>query len=215
MTLSIVAVPAGPLETNAYVVKDEETGAALVIDAPPQSRAWIEARLAEMDAQATAIVITHPHWDHIGDAAEIAAATGAPVLAHPAAAERLAAPGSALMALPFEIPPVAPGRWIEAGDLVALGDHRFTVLHLPGHEPSHIALLSLDDRVFLGGDVLFPNGHGRIDIPGADPEAMNRTLSQVAALPSDVTVYPGHGATTTIGAETWLARFREDDVAAG
>jgi glyoxylase-like metal-dependent hydrolase (beta-lactamase superfamily II) len=57
----------------------------------------------------------------------------------------------------------------------------------------------------LGGDVLFPNGHGRTDIPGSDPAVMRTTLQRMSTLPDAVTVYPGHGEPTTIGAERhWL-----------
>ena len=62
-----------------------------------------------------------------------------------------------------------------------------------------------DAAVILGGDVLFPRGHGRIDIAGADQFDMQNSLARLAALPDNVTVYPGHGAPTTIGAEKdWL-----------
>ena len=84
-------------------------------------------------------------------------------------------------------------------------------MHLPGHEPAHIALVDEEERVFLGGDVLFPGGHGRTDIPGSDQAVMNRSLRRlVAELPPDTTVYPGHGPTTTIGGEApWIRILRE------
>ncbi len=204
MSLMIESFVGGPIETNAYLVRDEDTGEALVIDAPFDVADRIVAAAATAGARIQAIVITHPHWDHIGDAAALKERTGAPVVAHALAKERLAQPGSAIMDLPFTILPVVPDRLLNEGDEMRLGGHVFVVWHLPGHEPSHIALYSEEDRVLFGGDVLFPNGHGRVDIPGADPQAMRSSIARLATLPPEVVVYPGHGRTTTIGDEGWM-----------
>jgi len=206
MALSVQTFEGGPVQTNAYLVGDDAAGEAFVVDAPQGVTAEIADAAAIAGMRIVLIVVTHPHWDHIADAAALQTATGAPIAAHPLAVEALAHPGSATMQLPFEIPPVAPDRLLEDGDIVQLGEHAFTVLHLPGHEPAHIALYDEPDHVLFGGDVLFPNGHGRLDIPGADAEAMRRSLIRLAAFPPDIVVYPGHGHPTTIGEETWLPR---------
>jgi hydroxyacylglutathione hydrolase len=207
MTLKITPFAAGPVDTNAFLVVDQESGDALIIDAPMGVTDDIVDSAWAANARIAAIVITHPHWDHIGDAAELKTKTGAPLLAHPGAVGKMANPASSLGTLPFTIASSKPDAFLDEGEIVELGEHRFTVMHLPGHEPSHIALYSEPDRVFLGGDVLFPNGHGRVDIPGADQETMNRSLARLAAMPLDVVVYPGHGITTTIGSERWLQRL--------
>ena len=208
MPLEIVAFPGGPVETNAYLVADSETGEALVIDAPYGTTAAIVAEAARRGWTIGQIVITHAHWDHVADAQALVAATGAPLLAHPLAVERLASP-SPMFAPPVPVPPVAASGTLDDGDTVNLGVCSFRVMHLPGHEPAHIALVDESSGVFLGGDVLFPGGHGRTDIPGSDQEVMNRSLRRlVAELPGEITVYPGHGATTTLGAETpWITRM--------
>lgn len=209
MTLTVRAFPAGPIATNAYLVTDRVTNRALVVDAPIDVTETIIAAAEAGGATIERIVITHTHWDHIGDAAALKVRTGVPLAAHPLAVDRLATPGSALFELPVEIPPVSPDDLLGDGDTVGLGEHRFTVLHLPGHDTAHIALYSEPDRIFLGGDVLFPNGHGRTDIPGSDQETMNRSLARLLDLPDDVTVYPGHGEPTTIGRERpWLEGLR-------
>ncbi len=207
MGLTVQTFPGGPLATNAYLVI-AENAEALVIDAPQDVTQPILEAAKEAGATIGLIVITHPHWDHIGDAAALREQTGAPLAAHPLATEGLAKPGSAVMELPAPIPPVTPERLLNEGDTVTLGSHTFQVLHLPGHDPSHIALYSEPDRVLLSGDVLFPGGHGRVDIPGSDPATMRRTLARLVDLPPEVTAYPGHGAPTTIGAERWLQDTR-------
>lgn len=204
MTLEIESFASGPVLTNAFLVGDPETGRALIVDAPFDATDAVLAAAEEKGWQITEIVITHPHWDHIGDAAMLAERSGAPLVGHPGTATRLAAPDSAPMAAPLEVAPARVARTIDEGDEIVLGAHRFAVWHLPGHEPSHIVLVSQADGVVLGGDVLFPNGHGRIDLPDSDAQEMQRSLRRLAGLPSATRVYPGHGVSTTIGAERWL-----------
>lgn len=75
----------------------------------------------------------------------------------------------------------------------------------PGHGLAHIALVDTAGRMLFGGDVIFPGGHGTLDVPGAHAAAMASSLRKLATLPDEVTVYDGHGAPTTIGAERgWL-----------
>lgn len=207
MSLRIETFPAGPIETNAYLVIDEASNEALIIDAPLDSVDQLEAAVAEHGANVGLVYITHSHWDHIGDAAAMKTRTGAPLAAHRLCQKALEQPGSSVMDLPFEIEPSTIDRFVDEGDTVRLGSTTFQVLHLPGHEPGHTALYSEQDRVLLSGDVLFPNGHGRIDIPGASEEQMAASLKRLATFPGDVTVYPGHGLPTTIGAESWLQPY--------
>jgi len=211
MPLTVNVFPGGPIETNAYLVVDPDSGEALVVDAPEGITDQIVDAAKQAGATITQIVITHTHWDHIGDAAEMKERLGVPLVAHELAVPGLAKPGSVVFDLPEPIPPVTPDRLVNDGDTVTLGDHVFTVLHLPGHDSAHIALYSEPGRVFLGGDVLFPGGHGRTDVPGTDQATMERSLARLVDLPPDVVVYPGHGRTTTIGAERWLQTFRGRD----
>jgi glyoxylase-like metal-dependent hydrolase (beta-lactamase superfamily II) len=209
MSLLVEAYAAGPLDTNAYLVADAETGAAILVDAPPGVTETLLEAVRAGGYRATRIVITHAHWDHVADAAALRAASGVPLAAHPLAKERLAHPGSTLIDLPFVIPPVAPDEWLDEGDTVAVGGRTLAVLHLPGHDPAHIVLYDADAKVLIGGDVFFPGGHGTTEIPLADQAAMDRSIARLAALPSEVTVYPGHGLPTTIGAETaWTEPIR-------
>jgi glyoxylase-like metal-dependent hydrolase (beta-lactamase superfamily II) len=209
--LQITAVSGGPLETNAYLVVDPETLTALLIDTPPQTRDEIVRLVGELGVSVEQIVITHTHWDHIVDAAALRDALEAPLLAHPLADATLESPGSAGEELPYTIAPVTPDGHLEEGDSVSLGEHTFEVYHLPGHDPAHIVLYSAEDAVMFGGDVLFPGGHGTTEIEGADQPTMVRSIARLLELPDDVTVYPGHGVETTIGAEReWMRKLTSD-----
>jgi hydroxyacylglutathione hydrolase len=214
MSLEIVTIVGGPIQTNAYLVADTATGDALVIDAPHETASQIVEEAARRGWRIGQIVITHTHWDHILDANALQAATGAPLLAHPLARDLLADPAANFGEPPVEIQPVAISGTLDEGDTVTLGGYPFTVLHLPGHDPSHIGLFNAStagEEILLSGDVLFPGGHGTTEIPGADQADTNATMRRLAAeLPATTTVMPGHGASTTIGAETpWIQLLRE------
>lgn len=206
--LDIQQIPGGPLETNAFLVVDRLTKTALLIDAPPETHDAIVVAVRDHGATVSRIILTHTHWDHIVDTHALRASLNAPVTAHPNADTRLAHPGSAVMELPYTIDPITPDDHLEDGDEVTIGEETFSVMFLPGHDPSHIVLYNTDEKVLLGGDVLFPGGHGRTDIPGADETAMLRSLARLLELPDDVTVYPGHARETTIGAERgWMTEM--------
>jgi len=214
MPLEIVTIVGGPIQTNAYLVADTATGDALVIDAPHETASQIVEEAARRGWTIGQIVITHTHWDHILDARILQEATGVPLLAHPLAREVLANPMANFGEPPMEIPPVEVSGTIDEGDALTLGGHTFTVLHLPGHDPSHIGLFDASTaggEILLSGDVLFPGGHGTTEVPGADQAVTNATMRRLAdELPATTTVMPGHGASTTIGAETpWIRLLRE------
>ena len=207
MALQIRTFEAGPIQTNAYLIADDVTGDAIVVDAPADATTPVTEAATAAGWRIGRIVITHAHWDHIADAAALAAATGVPLAAHPLAVERMATPTSGVSAPPVPIQPSRPDELLNDGDTVTVGNHAFAVLHLPGHDPAHIVLYSEPDRVLFGGDVLFPGGHGTVEIPGADQAVMTKSLSRLTPLPPDVKVYPGHGLPTTIGAQSsWLPK---------
>lgn len=202
--MQIEVFPAGPLPTNAYIVADEETNEAWIIDAPPDSAQMVLDEVTARGYHVNAIIDTHGHWDHIADNAAMQAATGAPLLIHEADAVLIEHPERMGSSVP-DIAPSKADRYLNDGDMLHLGRYIFTVWHTPGHSPGGVVLYEPTTNTLIGGDTLFPNGHGRIDIPGADQAAMYRSLARLAELPPETTVYTGHGDPTTIGAElSWI-----------
>jgi glyoxylase-like metal-dependent hydrolase (beta-lactamase superfamily II) len=197
LTISKIAV--SDMANNAYLLRDPETGEALLVDAaaePETLRAFIG------DADVRTVVTTHGHWDHHRALPQVVEATGATTVAHPADAGDL---------------PVPVDRPVDHGDTVTVGSQTLEVVHLRGHTPGSIALVwrgpgDAGTHVFTG-DSLFPGGVGNTQ---QDPQRFTSLIDDVeqrlfAVLPDDAWVYPGHGKDTTIGAERphlgeWRAR---------
>ena len=193
----------GPLATNVHVLADERTREAIAIDTAIPSLGWISDELAARSWTLKLIVTTHGHWDHTGDNAAVAAATGADIAVHPLDREALVHPTPQWA--PFEIPPCVPAVELAEGGEVRFGEIRLRVVHTPGHTPGSVCLQATDEGMLFSGDTLFAGGWGRIDLPGGSAEAMVDSLVRLAELEAHVTVLPGHGAPTTIGRELpWL-----------
>jgi hydroxyacylglutathione hydrolase len=197
----------GPVSTNVHILADERSREAIAIDTAIPSLAWIADELAARDWTLKLIVSTHGHWDHVGDNAAVASATGADIAVHPLDREMLTRP-TPLWA-PFEIPPSVPAVELAEGGEIRFGAIRLRVLHTPGHTPGSVCLQSVDDGLLFSGDTLFAGGWGRIDLPGGSAEAIATSLARLGELEPIVTVLPGHGPPTTIGRERpWLEMVR-------
>ncbi len=189
--MNIKTMQVGPLGTNCYLLEDEHTRAAAVID-PGGDGARIEAQLRADGAELKRILLTHAHFDHTGGVAELHAAhPEVPVFLHPADAARL---GSDVFP-PIGAPTVPYGD----GDVVKLGDLDIQVLHTPGHTPGGVCLL-VGDALFTG-DTLFQGSMGRIDFGGGSYEDIMASLARLAHLPGDFRVLPGHMDASTLERE--------------
>lgn len=202
--LLIRTIVAGPLDNNVLLVADPTAGAAMVVDPALGATQSVLATARELQVEIVLIVNTHGHWDHVADNTPLAHATGAPIAIHTADAARLGRPKGELGPLPWEIQPSHADRLLTEGDTVQVGATTFTVLHTPGHTPGGLCLYSDVRSLLISGDTLFAGSYGRYDLPGGDPAALRDSLARLAELPAATQVYPGHGGTTTIGAEGWL-----------
>jgi glyoxylase-like metal-dependent hydrolase (beta-lactamase superfamily II) len=150
-----------------------------------------------------AIVITHAHIDHIGGAAKLKAATGAPV--HMNANDAPLYDQLDMQAAWLQMKtPEKTGIDTEArdGDTLALGKNVFHVLHTPGHTQGSISLWIPEEHKLIAGDTLFRDSIGRTDLPGGDEHQILRSIEdKLLTLPDETVVIPGHGADTTIGRE--------------
>ena len=201
MPLAVDHLTLGPVGTNCYVVRGERAAAECVVVDPSGDPADLRLRLASMGAGCEAILVTHGHWDHLVGVAGLAEGTGAPV--HMPEGERQLLEQPDAYAPPGSVGAHVPEVTLSGGETLALADIEFEVLAVPGHSPAHLAYYA--DGCLFSGDVLFAGSVGRTDFPGSDWDTLIASIRMlVARLPAETVVYPGHGPTTTLGAE--LAR---------
>lgn len=193
-----------PVDTHTYLVYDEPSREAWVIDAPLNTADAVLQRVETLGLTLTRMVLTHGHFDHLMDVERYAAA-GVPVAAHAADRALLEAPQTSMFGLPYPMPKFAIDEKLTEGQRLSLGENEFEVRHTPGHAPGHVILYSPAADLILGGDLLFHQGFGRIDLPGANPLHMADSLERLLTLPDHTLVHPGHGQEITIGSERiWL-----------
>ena len=208
--MHIKTIIAGPIETNAFVVGDEVSSEAIIVDAPPDSADRVLDAVRDEGMTVTLIVLTHAHFDHVIDAARLKQETGAPLAIHQDAMMQLREVIQQGQA-PYRVEDIGPDRYLTDSDEIAVGALRFQVLHTPGHAPGQISLYEPNERVLFGGDTLFPGGYGRADLPGSSMEKTRESMRKLLELPDDVTVYPGHGLPAQIGNERiWMVEFVGD-----
>ncbi len=190
----------GPFQENSYLVAAARGQPCVLID-PGDEAERIAGRIEELGLEPVLILNTHGHLDHIGAVADLQERYAIPFALHPD--DRFLVTGVNEQARMFGLdgyrdPKV--DRDLVAGETVRAAGLEFEVIHTPGHSPGHVAL-SLGTVVF-GGDNLFQGGIGRSDLPGGDPRVLRRTLERVfLAMPDGTVIHPGHGPSTTIGAE--------------
>jgi len=191
----------GAFEENCYLLADDETGRAVLID-PGDEADRILDMVGAAHVTLEAIWLTHAHIDHIGAVAAVKRRFDVPVLLHPLDLPyytRLSARAAEMYGIDFEQPD-APDTELSDGQELACGALRFQVMHVPGHAPGLVTFTG--HGVSFGGDLLFAGSIGRTDLPLGDPSAMSASLARyTAALDDEVVVYPGHGPPTTIGRE--------------
>lgn len=195
------AVVSGPVDTIGYLVADEVSRNALIIDVPLGSKErWLHL-LRTDDLTPIAIVLTHGHFDHVGDVADLSREISVPVHIHPLDAPLLEHPGASFPQLGLNIEGLSEYQALEAGDFLECGRLRLRVIHAPGHTLGHIVLYEMRENVMFSGDVLFHMSIGRYDLGGDYDTLMQSITTKLLVLPDDTIVYPGHGASTSIGYE--------------
>ncbi|MCC2669922.1 MAG: beta-lactamase domain protein [Armatimonadetes bacterium] len=199
-----------PVDTHTYLLVDEPTRAAWVVDAPLETAAGVLQHVRERELRLERVILTHGHFDHILDVERYREA-GIPIAICPREAPMLQAPQTALFGLPYAMPVFDPDEELAEGGTLRLADQEFAIWEVPGHSPGHVILYDRSQDLVVGGDLLFQGGYGRVDLPGADPAKMAASLRRLLTLPDRTLVLPGHGPETTIGAEReWLARMLSD-----
>ncbi len=199
--LTVLWTPAGPLETNTYLVIAGPHAA--VIDPAGEIPALASAA-ASHNAKIKHILLTHSHADHTAACAEAKERFPDALLVVPEAeADWLNHPAMSLSYFVGGLKPLPlPERTVKDGDIVTISTFHLKVLSLPGHTPGSTGYYSREHSLLFSGDALFQGSIGRVDLPGGDEDAMTASLKRLAALPPKTVVLPGHGPFTTIAEET-------------
>jgi glyoxylase-like metal-dependent hydrolase (beta-lactamase superfamily II) len=192
----------GPLFTNGYLISDHN-GNAVFID-PAGETLIITGWIKENNLKLKAILLTHGHIDHIAGLEEnsFSDTVNGDIYINKADSNMVLNPQKELVQmLGFNFNGISSYKNMEDGEELAFGDIMVKVIATPGHTEGSVCLL-IGERggrsALFSGDTLFAMSVGRTDLPGGDFSALERSLTKLASLPSELVVYPGHGPSTTI-----------------
>lgn len=187
-----------PIENNNYLIIDEESKEAALIDCSfADENIFLE--LKRYNATLKYVLLTHGHFDHIGGLNDIPESTK--VLMHSADTEWVNEVNTYLpmIGMPsMEVPKI--DEYINDGDVIKLGNLGIKVVHTPGHTQGGVCFY-VEDNLF-SGDTIFRESVGRCDLPGGNFDQIVQSIeNKIFTLPEKTIIYPGHGKTTTVGWE--------------
>lgn len=201
--LKVTVVPVTAFAQNCSIVACTATNRAAIVD-PGGEVPRIREAIDQLKVTPEKILLTHGHIDHAGGAAELAQALSLPIEG-PDEADAFLLSNLEAQGQRFgisDVRNVTPTRWLGEGETVSIGDLTFGVLHVPGHTPGHLVFVSVPSRFTLVGDTLFQGSVGRTDFPyGNHEQLISGIKTKLLPLGDDVTILPGHGPASTIGAE--------------
>lgn len=188
--------------TNCYIVFDEDSKEAIVID-PAGDVDSIIAMLDILDAHIKYIYITHCHGDHIAGVKSLRERCGGKILIHRYDADGLNNPEISLTEyIGMDKIELEADSRVDDDDLIHIGNLQFKVIHTPGHTAGGSCLYNEKEKLLFSGDTLFRGTWGRTDLPTSSMESlMNSITEKLLKLPDDTIVYPGHGKATMIKEE--------------
>lgn len=190
--MKVQCLRVGEIETNCYLLCDEETRVCAIID-PGDEAGRVAAAVRKSGCTPSAVLLTHGHYDHTGGVAELRRM-------YPGLSAYLNREDTPARGAPETLFPNVPDAIHYAeGDTVGVGGLTVKVLHTPGHSEGSVSLLC--DTVLFSGDTLFAGDCGRTDLWGGDMDKMLRSLGRLGLLDGDYTVCPGHMETSTLELE--------------
>lgn len=202
--MNIHVLPAGPIQTNAYLLTEPARGEAVLIDAPGDVWPEVESILRAEKCRLGELWITHGHWDHTQGAAEIVRATGARTRAHPDDKTLFETPEimTRFSGEDLALELIKIDAWVRQGEKIAVLGAAAEVRHVPGHCPGNVLYYFAKEGVAFVGDALFSGSIGRTDLPMGNFSVLEKSIrEQIYTLPDETKIFPGHGPATSVGEE--------------
>ena len=188
----IKTLPVGQLETNCYVVTNEDTLRCVVIDPGDESNTILDY-MESNHLKCEAILMTHGHFDHIGALCAVAEETGADSYMN----EKDTMINNGILRRGVELPENL--KSYDDGDVLEFAGMSIEIIATPGHTPGGVCI-KVGEALFTG-DTLFRGSCGRVDLPGGDPQEEMRSLKKICSIKGDYEVYPGHMDSSTLERE--------------
>lgn len=192
---------------NTYVVWDPATGDAAVVDPgmiSPDEQSEIDKFIHANGLKVRHLINTHLHLDHTFGNDYIEYRYKVPTLANgdDAFLGEQRQGQARMFGIRAEMPPLKIGHRLVDGDHLHLGKEELDIIAVPGHSPGSIAIYAPESKFVITGDALFQGSIGRTDLAGGNHAQLIASIrNRLLTLPPDTKVYPGHGPSTTIGAE--------------
>jgi hydroxyacylglutathione hydrolase len=200
--MRVVTTSGGLAATNCFLIADEDSGQAVLFDAPDHTVGPVLDEVAKQGWDLVGLWLTHGHFDHLADHAVVTARfPKAKVLIHKLDEPKLIDPVSVMFSLPFTIPPGKADGYVEDGQELSIGQLKVKVIHTPGHAPGHVSYYLPEKHVLVGGDLIIMKSVGRTDLPDSDPDQLNESIRAIMRLPPETFLLPGHGPARTLREE--------------
>jgi len=195
--MKVEKIVVGQLQTNCYLVWDEESLEGVVID-PGDDADYILRRAGDFNLSLQFILATHGHFDHVLGVAELKLALNIPFLIHQKDLFLLKRAGkTAKFFTGVESGPVLPpDGFIKEGDEIKFGKESLKIIETPGHTPGSVSFYSLG--FLFSGDLIFAEGVGRTDFAYSSKEELQNSIKKILNLPKETIIYPGHGESLPI-----------------
>ncbi len=192
----------GPLATNCYLIADENTHEAAIIDPGGDMEAVIES-IEAGSLKPVYLLLTHGHADHLLGVNELLERYDLELCIHEKDAGKLTDPEKNISAfIGYGVVVPEADRLLKNNDILKLGEMAIKVLSTPGHTKGGVSYYVESEGVVFTGDTLFCQSIGRADFPDSSfPDLSSSIRARLYSLPKETEVYPGHGPSTVIGYE--------------
>lgn len=215
--MKILMNTGGIAGTNSFLVADEHSKQAVLIDAPNDTTAPLLDEAAKSGWDIVGLWLTHGHFDHMADHAVVRGRfPNARIVVHELDEPKLLDPNELFRTLfvrpPFTIPPCTPDLKLRGGEKLRVGNLEFEVIYTPGHCAGHVAYYCADEKVIAGGDLIIAGAVGRSDLPDSNPAQLEASIRRVMQLPGETKLLPGHGDISTLQQELQTNYFVQEAI---